>query len=61
MTIFNAEDKVSFLRPGVFGHCQSSTPALFMDDKGEATCVMSYKPVTQETCEQMDVQRVAAI
>ena len=55
MTIFNAEDKVSFLRPGVFGHCQSSTPALFMDDKGEATCVMSYKPVTQETCEQMDV------
>ena len=44
------ENKVSFTSSGIFGHCEHTTPALFMNNSNESTCVVAYKPVSADTC-----------
>lgn len=53
------ENKVSFPRSGIFGHCEHTTPALFMNNADENTCVVTYKPISADTCAQVDFQRIA--
>lgn len=58
-SVFKEGDSVSFNRPGVFGHCELHTPALFMKNQVDDTCVVAYKPVSQQTCDSVDFKRVA--
>ena len=44
------KDRVSFSRPGIFGHCDQTTPALFMQNLEEDTCVLKYGTLTEDTC-----------
>ena len=54
MAQFRDKDRISFSRPGIFGHCEAKTPALFMQNLKPDTCVVTYAPVSQATCNQMD-------
>jgi hypothetical protein len=44
-------DRVSFIRPGIFGHCEYNTPALFMQNAQDETCVVVHSTFKQTTCE----------
>jgi hypothetical protein len=57
--VFNDGDSVSFNRPGIYGHCELHTPALFMSNNVEDTCVIAYKPISQQTCDDVDFKRIA--
>lgn len=58
-SVFKDGDTVSFNQAGVFGHCELNTPALFMKNQIEDTCVVAYKPVSEETCKRVDFKRIA--
>ena len=44
-------DRVSFVRPGIFGHCEYNTPALFMQNAEDDTCVVVHEAFKKSTCE----------
>lgn len=54
VALFRDEDKISLSRPGIFGHCEAKTPALFMQNMNEETCVIAYAKVTEETCAKLN-------
>ena len=58
MPLFRDEDKISFSRPGIFGHCEAKTPALFMRNLDAETCVKAYAPITEDTCAQMNYSTI---
>ena len=48
------KDLISFSRPGIFGHCEAKTPALFMKNLKPDTCVVAYAPISDEICKRMN-------
>lgn len=57
--VYKKGDSIGFARQGIFGHCEFQTPALFMQNTPEETCVIAYKPIKQETCREMDFKNIA--
>lgn len=55
---YRENDRVSFSRPGIFGHCVAKKPALFMKNLKLDTCVVAYAPISDETCEKMNFPSV---
>jgi len=58
VALFRDDDKISFSRPGIFGHCEAKTPALFMKNLKEDTCVVSHAPVSAETCSSVNFSSI---
>ena len=58
VSLFSDNDRVSFSRPGIFGHCEDKTPALFMQNAKEDTCVVAYAPVTAQTCSNVNYAQI---
>ena len=53
------DNKVSFARAGIFGHCELTTPALFMNNASENTCVVAYNTISAGTCSKVDFNKIA--
>lgn len=54
-------NQVSFNYAGIFGHCETNQPALFMQDYEADTCVLAHTQITQESCKAADFNKIALI
>lgn len=61
LSVFRDGNKVSFNHAGIFGHCETNTPSLFMQDLEVDTCVVTHKPMTAESCVAVDFNQIALL